>query len=415
MFQGKPEEVGMNSVKPEIEFVNLSAVLITHAHLDHCGRLPMLVNYGFKGPIFMTEATKALMDLVLTDSAKLAREEEAKAVLYTDDEVVEVLKQIKTVEYDKPFMVGEFKVTFLDAGHILGSSSILIEENATGKTIVFSGDLGNTPEPLLLPTEMVKKADMAIMESTYGDEFHGRREEIEDLKKIIQKAEREKGVVLIPSFSIERAQELLFIFDQLKKEGDMAQETPVFLDSPMAIKATQVFRDYPELYSKRLQLQVKSDDPFDFPGLMVCDSIEKSKQIKNYDGTKVIVAGSGMMSGGRVIHHAINYLGDSRTQLVIVGYQAEGTLGREILDGNKRINIWGNSIDIKAEVLEIKTMSAHADQGQLLDWLKKIGGLKEVALVHGEDLARLVLGEKIHLELPDVKVILPIVNQEIEI
>lgn len=415
MFQGRLEEVGLNSVKPDIEIDMLSAVLITHAHLDHCGRLPMLIGYGFTGPVFMTEATKALVELVLRDSAKLAKEEDVRAVLYTEDQVVDILKQIKTVDYDKPFMVGDFKITFVDAGHILGSSSILVEETTTNKSVVFSGDLGNTPEPLLLPTKMIKNANLAVMESTYGDELHGRREEVEELKKIIQKAEAEKGVVLIPSFSIERAQELLFIFDQLKKEGEIAQETPVFLDSPMAIKATQIFRDYPELYSMELQKQARSDDPFDFPGLVVCDSIEKSKQIKNYNGTKIIVAGSGMMSGGRVIHHAINYLESPKTQLVIVGYQAEGTLGREILDGNKTINIWGNTINIRAEIKEIKTMSAHADQEQLMVWLKKINGLEEVALVHGEEMARLVISEKIHQELPDVKVILSIVNEEIEI
>ena len=169
------------------------------------------------------------------------------------------------------------------------------------------------------------------------------------------------------------------------------------------------------LDSKDLQRQNKSDDPFDFPGLVVCDTIEKSKQIKNYDGVKVIVAGSGMMSGGRVIHHAINYLGDPNTQLVIVGYQAEGTLGREILDGASSVNIWGNWINIKAEILEIKTMSAHADQGQVLSWLKKIEGLEEIALIHGEELPRLVLSEKVHIELPGVKVILPIVNQEVDL
>ena len=415
MFQGTLEEIGMNSVKPEIDFNNLSAVLITHAHLDHCGRLPVLVHYGFTGPIFMTEATKELVELELYDSAKLAKESDTKSVLYTDDEVKGVLKQIKAVEYNKPFMVGDFKITFVDAGHILGSSSILIEDRSSGRSVVFSGDLGNTPEPLLLPTEMIEKADVAVMESTYGDRTHGKREEVKMLTQIIQKAEREKGTVVIPSFSIERAQELLYIFDQLKKEGDMAQETPVFLDSPMAIKATEIFRDYPQLYSKDLQKQARTDDPFDFPGLIICDNTEKSRQIKNYEGTKIIVAGSGMMTGGRVIHHAINHLGSPKTQLVIVGYQAEGTLGREIVDGNRSINIWGNQIEIKAEVIDIKTMSAHADQEQLLSWLKKIGGLKKVALVHGEEVSRLVLSEKIHQELPDVKVILPIVNQEIEI
>ncbi|NCP46760.1 hypothetical protein GW844_00040 [bacterium] len=235
------------------------------------------------------------------------------------------------------------------------------------------------------------------------------------MAKIIKKAETTNGTVLIPSFSIERTQELLYIFDQLKKEGKMDNKTPVFLDSPMAIKATMIFKDFPVLFSNRLKDQIKTDDPFDFPGLVVCDTIEKSKQVKNYNGVKVIIAGSGMMSGGRVIHHAINYLGDPNTQLVIVGYQAEGTLGREILDGKSSINIWGNWINIKAKILEIKTMSAHADQGQIISWLKKIDGLEEIALIHGEELPRLVLSEKIHLDLQGVKIVLPVVNQEINL
>ena len=415
MFQGKPEEVELNSVKPDMDFTKLSGVILTHAHLDHCGRLPLLARYGFKGPIFMTEATKALAELVLYDCAKIAKEAEGKSILYTDEDVEVILKQVSLVEYDKRFDVGDFTVTLVDAGHILGSASVVVEERATGKSVAFSGDLGNTPEPLLSPTHFVNKAKVAVVESTYGDEIHGPREEIEDFVKIVQKAERDKGTVLIPSFSIERAQELLYIFDQLKKDGRMAYETPVFLDSPMAIKATTIFRDFPVLYSQKLKNQVKTDDPFDFPGLMICDSMEKSKQIKNYEGTKVIVAGSGMMSGGRVVYHALNYLGDPKTQLVFVGYQAEGTLGREILDGKKSVNIWRSQVKIKAEILEIKTMSAHADQEQVLNWLKKIEGLEEVVLIHGEDLARLVLSEKIHQELPDVKVILPIINQEIKI
>lgn len=415
MFQGKPEEVGLNSIKPEIDFSKLSAVFLTHAHLDHCGRLPMLKHFGYTGPIFMTEPTKALAELVLYDSAKLSKEEDAKTVLYTDEDVDVIINQFQTVKYDETFKAGEFMVTFLDAGHILGSSSILIEEIATRKRVVFSGDLGNTPGPLISPTEMVKKADVAVVESTYGDELHEPREEMEVIKKVVQKAERTKGTVLIPSFSLQRAQEVLFIFDQLKKEGEMAQETMVFLDSPMAIKATEIYKDYPGLYSQLLKDVSKKDDPFSFPGLMICDSIEKSKQIKNFEGAKVIVAGSGMMSGGRVIHHARNYLSDSKTQLVLVGFQAEGTMGREILEGKKSVSIWGSAVDINAEIIDIKTMSAHADQEQILVWLKKIDGLSKVALVHGEELPRLVLNEKIHQELPDVKVVLPIINQEIDI
>ena len=415
MFQGKSEETGLNSVKPDIDFDQLTAVIVTHAHLDHCGRLPVLLKYGFRGPIFMTEATKALTELVLYDSAKLAKEEESRVVLYTDDDVEQVLKQVQLVEYDKPFMVGEFEVTFLDAGHILGSASVTVRDTKTGKTVTFSGDLGNTPEPLLSPTHWVKEADVAVMESTYGDETHEPRDEAEELALIVSQAEKENGTVMIPSFSLQRSQELLYIFDQLKKQKKMKEETPVFLDSPMAIKATQVFRDFPELYNRKLQTQAKTDDPFDFPSLVLCDTIEKSRQIKNLIGPKVIVAGSGMMNGGRIIHHVISFLGDPKTQLVFVGFQAEGTLGRSIKDGLDKVNIWGNVVEIKAQIREIKTMSSHADQVQLMNWLSKIEGLSTVILTHGEELPRLVLAEKVRNELPGVKVEMPMLHDQIEL
>ncbi len=415
MFQGKVEEMGLNSIKPEIDFDLLTAVVLTHAHLDHCGRLPLLLRYGFRGPIFMTEATKALAELVLYDSAKIAKEEESKVVLYTDEDVEKIMKQVQLVEYDKPFMVGEFEITLSDAGHILGSATVLVRDTKSGKMISFSGDLGNTPEPLLDPTHWVKKADVAIVESTYGDEIHEPRDEVEELAKIVAEAEAEKGTVIIPSFSLQRAQEILYIFDQLKKQGKMAAETPVFLDSPMAIKATMIFRDFPNLYNRKLENQAKTDDPFDFPSLVLCDTIEKSRQIKNLMGAKIIVAGSGMMNGGRVLHHVISFLGEPKTQLVFVGYQAEGTMGRLIKDGIEKVNIWGNEITIKAKIREIKTMSSHADQGQILTWLGKMEGLSHVILTHGEELPRLVLAEKIRQDLSDIKIDMPILQDEIEI
>ncbi len=414
MFQGKPENEGWNMKDPEMDISQLTGVVITHAHLDHCGRLPLLSKGGFSGPIFMTEPTKALVEIVLYDAAKISKEE-AKSVIYTEEDVEKVMKQITTVSYEDRWDVGGFGVDMLDSGHILGSASPLITEKKSGKKVVFSGDLGNTPEPLIAPTEWAGEADVAVMESTYGDRVHSPGDEVEELVKIIKKAEETGGTVMIPSFSLQRAQELLYIFDQLKKKGKMKEETPVFLDSPMAIKATAIFKEYPQLYSKALKEQVKTDDPFDFPSLVLCDVIEKSKQIKNTEGAKVIVAGSGMMSGGRIIHHAINFLGDPKTQLVFVGYQAEGTLGREIKDGAASVTIWGNKVPVAAEIINIETMSAHADQGQLLNWAKKIQGLKQIFLVHGEELPRLVLKEKIRQDLEGVKVELPSINSEIDL
>ena len=414
LFQGAPEDAEWNQVKPGIEFDQLSAVIVTHAHLDHCGRLPLLVKFGFQGPIYMTGATKALTELVLYDSAKLAKEE-VKDVLYTDEDVDRVMAMVELVEYGDEFTIGDFRVTYVDAGHILGSASVIFEEWRTGKIITFSGDLGNTPEPLLFPTHFIEKSDAVVIESTYGDRLHGPGNEVEVIAGIMAKAERENSVVLIPTFSLQRAQELLYIFDQLKKNGRVKNETPVFLDSPMAIKATEVFRQYPSLYSRKLQVQVKKDDPFDFPGLVVCSAVEKSKAIKEIKGVKVIIAGSGMMTGGRIIHHLVDYLGIPSTQLIFVGYQAQGTLGKAILDGLRSVNVYGQWVEVAAQIKEIKTMSAHADQAQLVDWLLRIKGLKMVMLTHGEDIARLVLREKLRQELPDAKVIMPMANQEVNV
>lgn len=414
MFQGIKDDDKLNFAKPAIDFGKLNAIVLTHAHLDHCGRLPTLLEYGFDGPVFMNEPTKALAEIVLMDSAKIAKED-ATETMYNEDAVVKFLKKVVLVDYHIPFVVCDFKLTMFDAGHILGSTSILVEEIATKKKLVFSGDLGNTPEPLIKPTEFVDSADFAVLESTYGDEIHGKREEVEDLAEIVAEAERVGGTVMIPTFSLQRSQEVLFVFDQLKKQGKVSNDTPVFLDSPMAIKATEIFKDYPGLFSKKLKDVVKSDDPFDFPGLVMCDSVEKSKQIKNYPGTKVIVAGSGMMTGGRIIHHAINYLDDPKNTIVFVGFQAEGTLGREIKDGKENVVIWGNHIEVRAQIKEIKTMSSHADQSQLLNWFSKIKGVRKVALTHGEEIPRLVLKEKILNEFDEVEVFLPNLETEIEL
>jgi len=414
MFQGKHEDEGWNLQAPEMDMRQLTGVVITHAHLDHCGRLPVLARGGFSGPIFMTEASKALVEIVLRDAAKISKED-AKSVIYDEDDVEKVMKQIQTVDYDRDFDIGGFTVRLLDSGHILGSATVHITERKSGTRVVFSGDLGNTPEPLIAPTEWAGEAEVVVMESTYGDRVHETRDEAEVLAGIIKQAEKTGGTVMIPSFSLQRAQELLYLFDRMKKKGLMKEETPVFLDSPMAIRATAVFKDFPNLYSRKLKEQLKTDDPFDFPSLVLCDVIEKSRQIKNVVGAKVIVAGSGMMSGGRIIHHAIDFLGDPATQLVFVGYQAEGTLGRIIKDGAPSVNIWGNEIQIRAQMIDIDTMSAHADQGQLLNWIKKIKGMKTVFLVHGEEIPRLVLKEKINQEIDNIKIELPVMNEEVEI
>lgn len=415
MFQGVKDSESLNKAKPAIDFGKLDAVVLTHAHLDHCGKLPLLLKYGFDGHIYMNEPTKALVEIVLLDSAKIAREDSTET-LYDEDDVFSLLKKIVLVDYHKPFSVGDFEVEMYDAGHILGSTSLLFTESETKKKILFSGDLGNSPEPLLHSTEFVNEADFVVMESTYGDERHPAGNEADVIADIVSQAEHIGATVIIPTFSIQRAQELLYVFDGLKKDNKVSNETVVFLDSPMALRTTEVYKDYPGLFSMKLKNQVKTDDPFDFPGLVLCDSVEKSKQIKNYQGTKVVIAGSGMMTGGRIMHHAINYLSDPKNTLIFVGYQAEGTLGREILSGKTEVNIWGNVVEIRSAIKEIKTMSSHADQDQLWDWFSKINGVSKVFLTHGEDIARLVFKEVIkNKNESPVDVEMPNIDQEFEL
>jgi len=409
MFQGIHETPELNNSMPPVDAKNMLGVVLTHAHLDHCGRLPILIRMGYAGKIYMTKPTQMLVELALSDAVRVA-EKNHKEPLYTQDDVYQTLRQIEIIEYDQAFKINQFTITFRDAGHILGSASIEINNHDT--TIVFSGDLGNTPQDLVRPTEYIHQANFVIMESTYGDKIHPR----EDVKSILQNevnsVEKSGGVLLIPAFSLDRTQELLHIFNHLKKDGKIAQETPVYLDSPMGIRATAIYEEFPELYSDELKAHAKEENPFHFPGLTMVEDGKDSESLQESDGTKVIIAGNGMMGGGRIMRHASVYLPYATTRLLIVGYQAEETLGRKLLEGAKQVMIDDKSVVVKASVTEIKTMSAHADQPKLLNWLKQIKGVKKVFLTHGEDVSRTALMGKIKEELNIADVILPKVNDE---
>nr|MBP9719383.1 MBL fold metallo-hydrolase [Candidatus Levybacteria bacterium] len=317
------------------------------------------------------------------------------------EEVEKVMEMIEIVEYDTEIKIDNIKVTFRDAGHILGSSSIEIFDPTSprlrgaskGTTIVFSGDLGNTPEDIVRPTTFIEKADFVVMETTYGDKDHP----LEDVSAIIQKEintiEQKGGVLLIPAFSIERTQEILHRIHHLKRDGKIKEDTPVFMDSPMAIRATEIFKAFKQFYNEELR-QHKSD-PFDFEGLVITPEAKDSKEIIAAHEPKVIIAGSGMMSGGRILHHAANYLSSSSTRLLFVGYQAEETLGREILEGARHVNINRKSIKVSAHIGEVASMSSHADQKKLVTWLEHIQGVKKVFLIHGDTQQRAVFAQKI--------------------
>lgn len=390
----------------------LDGVLLTHAHLDHCGRLPLLAQAGFTRTIYATAATKDITSLSLIDAAGLAEDEKDHPPLFSVEDVEKITPHFVPVVYDKEFSVGNFLVTFHDAGHILGSSSISVTEKGTKKTIIFSGDLGNTPEDLIKPTEFFTSADAVVMESTYGEGEHVKEDAMGLLQKEINTIETTNGVLLIPAFSIERSQEILHRIGVLKSEGKILSQTPVFLDSPMAIEVTQIFEKYPDLYNKEM---AKEKHPFNFENLTLTKSVDESKHIAKVEGAKVIIAGSGMMSGGRILHHLDDYLSLPTTRVLFVGYQAAHTLGRLILNGIKEITLYHHQIPIAATISKISSLSSHADQPKLINWLRQIKHVKKVFLTHGEDAQRIVLKESIQKTLGLQNILLPKKGESYEI
>jgi metallo-beta-lactamase family protein len=417
MFQGLPTIEDLNYLPYDYDCSQLSAALLTHAHLDHCGRLPILLSLGFTGDIWMTPATRDLTELSLLDSAKIAKQDDKK-YLYDKELVLETLKHCKTVEYRTPVQIGDFSITWRDAGHILGSASLEITDTrATGeiKKIVFSGDLGNSPEDLVEPTELIAEADAVVMESTYGDELHPTLDPADTLQAEIKAVEQSGGTLLIPCFSLERTQEILHILMHLKQQHKVSAEIPVFLDSPMAEKATEIYLKYPQLFNAHLKADLKQGVPFNFAGLSIITSREAGEAISRYSGGKVILAGSGMMTGGKIVHHAAQYLPIPTTRLLIVGYQGEETLGRKLLEGAKEVIINKITVPVRATVSVTRSMSSHADQAQLTGWLKNIRKVKKVFLTHGEDEARTVLAQEIRTKLGITDITLPKLNDELSV
>jgi metallo-beta-lactamase family protein len=365
----------------------VAAVFITHSHLDHIGRLPSLLKAGFKGTIYSTGATKDFAELMLIDSEHLLASEalrEKREPLYNEHDIEQVMEAWKGLHYHEPVTVNGFKVELYDAGHILGSAIIHVE--AEGKTIVFSGDLGNTPAPIIKPTEKISSADYCLIESTYGDRIHkdieGRRAM---LAQAVEDTVKAGGVLMIPTFAMERTQELLYHLHQLFQEGRIPR-VPVFIDSPLAIKLTAVYKKHESYFNKSTQDIVKSgDDILNFPGLRLTLTTEQSKEINNVPAPKIVIAGSGMSNGGRILHHEIRYLPDPKSEIVFVGYQATGSMGRELLEGATQVKIFGETVEVHCRRVNIPGYSAHADQPHLLDWLSSMQkSLKRVFVVQGE-------------------------------
>ena len=381
---------------------SIDAVFVTHAHIDHTGLIPKLVKAGFQGRVYSTPPTKGFAEFLLLDSESLLAREaerERKPLLYSVEDLKETMARWETVHYHDPLVVGPFRIELLDAGHILGSAIVKIE--AENRTIVFSGDLGNYPPPIIRTTEFLQKADFCVIESTYGDRTHEhvdrRREFLEDAVEDTVKA---GGTLLIPAFAMERTQELLYYLNELIEQGRIPR-VPIFIDSPLAIKLTAVYKKYENYFNQETKNLVKSgDDILNFPGLRLTLRTEQSKEINRVPPPKVVIAGSGMSHGGRILWHEMRYLPDPKSMIIFVGYQAMGSLGRQILDGAREVKIFGEAIPVKCRMRVMSAYSAHADQPKLLRWLLSMRDtLRRVFVVQGDPPACDALVQKIKDEL----------------
>lgn len=396
---------------------DIKALFITHAHQDHIGRIPRLVRSGFRGTIFSTPATKDISAIMFDDALGVMREEMQKygcEALYEREDVERTLELWQGREYHAPFDVPGASVEFLDAGHILGSALIKIMRN--GRSIVFSGDIGNTPEPILRDCEKPEGATYLVMESVYGDRVHeARTERKEFLRATIEETHRQGGVLLIPSFSLERTQVLLYEINDMV-EAKSLPSIHVYLDSPLATRITDVFKRYPALFNDAARERVAhGDDLFAFHGLTVIGDTAESHSIYRKQNPKIIIAGAGMSGGGRVRAHEKEYLGSAHTTLLFVGYQAPGTLGRRILDGQKKIRIDDNDIDVRARILFLGGYSGHADREQLLDFVEGAGEkLERVFVTMGEPRSSLFIAQRIR-DFLGVDVVVPARGQSLEI
>ena len=385
-----------------IEPHTLDAVVLTHAHIDHAGWLPRLVHQGYVGKTHCSLATSEIVPLVLADAAHLQAEDVAwkrkrhqaegrQSIypiepLYDTDDVEAACQSLVGMQFNVARQIAPgVSVTLLPSGHILGASMVLVEAKTSGKALLFSGDLGRPGRPLLPEPASPPRADFVVMESTYGDRIHSDEVTVADqLCNVINDTLGRRGSVLIPCFAVERAQELLHHLQTLRK-ANRIPKVPIFLDSPMAVRLLKVFGHHPEAMdvTSRDRMSI-GDSPFTLPELTLCTSCEESKRINDIHHPAIIMAGSGMCTGGRIKHHLSRYLDDELSTLLFVGYQASGTLGRQIVEGAREVRLFGGYRPVSIQVEQIHGLSGHADQNELLNWLGKMpGGPQKVAIVHG--------------------------------
>jgi metallo-beta-lactamase family protein len=402
-FQGQRKESNQKNRNIPRQASQADALLLTHAHIDHCGNIPTLVNRGFSGHIHCTSATADICATMLRDSARI---QEADAAwlnkknkdnddweeiepLYTEEDVERVIPLLSPHPYEEPFSLAEgLKVRFIDAGHVLGSSSIVVDVKMNGhsRRVVFSGDIGRRGLPILRDPVLPEHPDFVVMESTYGNRTHAPSQEMqEQLLSAIERTRARGGKVIIPSFALERAQEIVFALNQLQKSGRL-KPIPVYLDSPLTVDLTGIFRRHTECFDPEANHFLQDHgDPFGFNMLTMVQSVEESKQLNSISGPAIIISASGMCECGRIVHHLRNAIEDPKNTIVIVGFQAPHTLGRRIVEHQPQVRIFGVYRELNAEVAVLNAFSAHADRDELLYWASGCGAqVQRFFLVHGD-------------------------------
>ncbi len=411
LFQGGKEIRSQNRFAPPVDYGHLKAIVLTHAHLDHCGRLPLVIREGYQGPIFATPATIDLVALILRDALKVqtsdlekinrirARKGKEKIeAAYDEKDVEKAIGLMKPLPYHQDFVLSEnLRVIVDEAGHILGSGSLklIVKEGGSTKSVVFSGDLGPANLPIVRDAEPFRDADMVFLESTYGDRDHKPLQEtIDEAISIIKNAYQNKGKILIPSFAVGRTQELLYYIEQAFRQGGLPR-FPIYIDSPMAIEATRIYMSHAELFDEEMKEFVSSGEMERNKGYIhPTPTAEESKKLNEIPGPCMIIAGAGMCNAGRILHHLRHNLWKKDTHVLIVGYQAMGTLGRQLVEGAPAVNIYGEWIAVHAQIHKLGGFSAHAGQTDLLNWFNVMAPSRpKVVLTHGEDKARIPLAK----------------------
>jgi metallo-beta-lactamase family protein len=409
MIQGSKTDEAKNALPFDFDVKSIDAVILSHGHIDHCGRLPVLVRSGFKGPIYTHKATADLLPVMLEDAASLAEMDAERRnrfrkdghsnhkPLFTRKDVGGVVRLLEGMAYrEERELFPGITVTLNEAGHILGSASVRIQADENGKTrtLVFSGDVGPRNTPILCDPDPFRDADLVLMESTYGGRLHrDRMATLQEMGDILESAWQSGGNILIPAFAVGRSQELLYWFAKHYNDWNLGR-WKIFLDSPMASKVVEVYDRHEELFDAEARAVFHGKpSPFRLPNLHYTSDVEESKAINQHKGGCIIIAGSGMCNGGRIRHHLLLNLGNPKNHVLFVGYQSAGTLGRLLVDGVPEIKLFGELIKIKAKRHTLGGLSAHTDQAGLLDWYGAYANRPQVALVHGEDDARRALAD----------------------